>query len=78
MGETMITISNVITVDHPSEELVKWCKQNLKLRNPEYTKKKRMEALKQNRGHMLLCIIGSSVLMMKLFSVVPGKSSSIF
>ena len=38
----MITISNVITVDNPSAELLKWCKQNLKLRNPEYVKKKRM------------------------------------
>ena len=38
----MITVSNVITVDHPSEELVKWCKQNLKLKNPEYSKKQRM------------------------------------
>ena len=38
----MITISNVITVDNPSSELVKWCDQNLKLKNPEYAKKVRM------------------------------------
>ena len=38
----MITISNVITIDDPSAELLKWCKQNLKLRNPDYTKKQRM------------------------------------
>ena len=38
----MITVSNVITVDNPSAELLKWCRQNLKLRNPEYTKKQRM------------------------------------
>ena len=43
MGDQgLITVSNVITVDNPSAELLKWCKQNLKLRNPEYTKKKRM------------------------------------
>ena len=42
VGETMITVSNVITVDNPSAELLKWCKQNLKLRNPEYAKKQRM------------------------------------
>ena len=38
----MITVSNVITVDNPSAELVKWCRQNLKLKNPEFTKKQRM------------------------------------
>ena len=40
--EVSITISNVITVDHPSAELMKWCRQNLKLKNPEYSKKQRM------------------------------------
>ena len=38
----MITVSNVITIDNPSAELLKWCRQNLKLKNPEYTKKQRM------------------------------------
>ena len=38
----MITISNVITIDNPSAELMKWCRQNLKLKNPEYAKKQRM------------------------------------
>ena len=38
----MITVSNVITIDNPSAELVKWCRQNLKLKNPEYAKKQRM------------------------------------
>lgn len=37
-----ITISNVITIDNPSAELLTWCKQNLKLKNPEYAKKQRM------------------------------------
>lgn len=37
-----ITISNVITIDNPSEELTKWCRKNLKLKNPEYAKKQRM------------------------------------
>ena len=40
--EVSVTISNVITIDHPSAELLKWCKQNLKLKNPEYIKKQRM------------------------------------
>ena len=38
----MITISNVITIDNPSPELLKWCQQNLKLKNPDYDKKLRM------------------------------------
>ena len=38
----MITISNVITIDNPSKELLSWCTQNLRLRNPEYAKKRRM------------------------------------
>ena len=37
-----VTISNVITVDHPSPELLTWCTQNLRIRNPEYAKKQRM------------------------------------
>ena len=37
-----VTVSNVITVDNPSAELLTWCQQNLKLRNPEYDKKVRM------------------------------------
>jgi superfamily II DNA or RNA helicase len=42
VGETMITVSNVITIANPSAELLKWCRQNLKLKNPEYDKKQRM------------------------------------
>ena len=38
----MITVSNVITVENPSAELLTWCQQNLKLKNPEYDKKQRM------------------------------------
>ena len=38
----MITLSNVITIENPSEELLKWCRQNLKLKNPEFVKKQRM------------------------------------
>ena len=38
----MITVSNVITVDNPSQELRTWCTQNLRISNPEYEKKQRM------------------------------------
>ena len=38
----MITVSNVITIDNPSRELLSWCMKNLRLRNPDYDKKVRM------------------------------------
>ena len=37
-----VTVSNVITISNPSKELLKWCTQNLRIRNPEYAKKQRM------------------------------------
>ena len=37
-----VTVSNVITIDNPSRELLSWCTQNLRIRNPEYDKKVRM------------------------------------
>ena len=37
-----VTVSNVITINNPSAELLTWCQQNLKLKNPEYAKKQRM------------------------------------
>jgi superfamily II DNA or RNA helicase len=40
--EVSITVSNVITIDNPSRELLSWCTQNLRLHNPEYAKKQRM------------------------------------
>lgn len=37
-----ITVGSTITVEHPSTELVQWCKANLIISNPEYAKKLRM------------------------------------
>lgn len=37
-----ITVGSTITVEHPSPELVLWCKKNLIISNPEYAKKLRM------------------------------------
>ena len=37
-----IWVSNEIEVIHPTVDLVKWCKKNLILDNPEYQKKLRM------------------------------------
>ena len=38
----LITVSNVISVENPPDELVEYCKQHLVIPNPEYTKKIRM------------------------------------
>lgn len=37
-----ITVGGTITVEHPSSELVQWCKGNLIISNPDYAKKLRM------------------------------------
>ena len=41
-SEMTITVGSTITVEHPSSELVQWCKKNLVISNPEYAKKLRM------------------------------------
>lgn len=38
----LITISNVLTVENPTPEMMAWCKRELTITNPEYTKKVRM------------------------------------
>ena len=37
-----ITIGSQLTIENPSSEILKWCKDNLILDNPEYAKKVRM------------------------------------
>ncbi len=37
-----VTVGSTITVENPSQELIQWCSQNLKISNPEYAKKLRM------------------------------------
>ena len=37
-----IVVSNVLTIEEPTQELKAWCKKNLTLSNPEYAKKARM------------------------------------
>ena len=37
-----VTVSNNITITNPSPEVLTWCQTNLKLPNPDYTKKARM------------------------------------
>lgn len=37
-----VTVSNTLTITEPSRELIQWCKKNLIIANPDYTKKARM------------------------------------
>lgn len=37
-----VTVGSTIRVENPSDELMKWCDEHLKLANPDYTKKTRM------------------------------------
>lgn len=37
-----VTVSNNITINNPSPEVLTWCQTNLKLPNPDYAKKARM------------------------------------
>lgn len=75
-----VTISNVITIDNPSEKLMKWCQQNLKLKNPEYIKKQRMHFwlggtpewlyLYEVRGDKLILPFGT---LRQLVPLIPEK-----
>ena len=38
----LIEVSNTLTVENPTPEMVLWCKRNLTIPNPEYAKKARM------------------------------------
>lgn len=38
----LIEVSNTLTVENPTSEMVLWCKRNLIIPNPEYAKKARM------------------------------------
>lgn len=37
-----VVVANVLTISDPTPELLKWCKDNLILANPDYAKKQRM------------------------------------
>ena len=86
--EVSVTISNVITIDHPSAELLKWCKQNLKLKNPEYIKKQRMHfwtgktpeylTLYERQGDKLILPFGT---LRQLIPIIPeeeGRGNNVY
>lgn len=35
----LIEVSNTLSVNNPTKELMTWCKKNLVIANPEYAKK---------------------------------------
>ena len=84
----MITVSNVISVENPPMELVEYCKQNLVLRNPEYTKKQRMHFwvgntppnlyLYETRGNTLVLPYGTLREVIKIASSLGLDHSSIY
>lgn len=65
----IVTVSNTLAVDNPSAETLMWCKKNLTLSNPDYTKKARMHlwlgdtpktlSLYEQRGNTLILPFGT-------------------
>lgn len=49
----VIEVSNVLSVNNPSTDLIGWCKKNLTVANPDFTKKMRMNLWLGNTPKML-------------------------
>lgn len=49
----LIEVSNTLSVNKPTKELMTWCKKNLVIANPEYAKKARMNLWLGNTPKML-------------------------
>ena len=64
-----VTVSNVLTIENPTQDALMWCKRNLVITNPEYAKKARMHfwlgntpatlTLYETRGDTLLLPFGT-------------------
>lgn len=64
-----VTVGSTITIEQPSQELCQWCKQHLRIRNPDYLKKVRMHfwlgntpetlSLFETRGDTLILPFGT-------------------
>lgn len=64
-----VTVSNVLTIENPTQDALMWCKHNLTITNPEYTKKARMHfwlgntpatlTLYETRGNTLILPFGT-------------------
>ena len=65
----IITVSNTLTVENPTAEMLMWCKKHLTLPNPDYAKKLRMNlwlgntpkvlSLYEQRGNALVLPFGT-------------------
>lgn len=65
----IITVSNTLTVENPTAEMLMWCKRHLTLPNPDYAKKLRMNlwlgntpktlSLYEQRGNALVLPFGT-------------------
>jgi len=64
-----VTVSNVLTIENPTQDALMWCKHNLTITNPEYAKKARMHfwlgntpptlTLYERRGDTLILPFGT-------------------
>ena len=64
-----VTVSNVLTIENPTQDALMWCKRNLTITNPEYAKKARMHfwfgntpatlTLYETRGNALILPFGT-------------------
>lgn len=64
-----VTVSNVLTIENPTQDALMWCKRNLTITNPEYAKKARMHfwlgntpatlTLYETRGNALVLPFGT-------------------
>lgn len=64
-----VTVSNTVTIENPSLEVIQWCKKELTIPNPEYAKKARMHfwlgdtpkvlSLYEQRGDSLVLPFGT-------------------
>lgn len=64
-----VTVSNVLTIENPTQDALVWCKRNLVITNPEYAKKARMHfwlgntpptlTLYERRGDTLILPFGT-------------------
>jgi len=64
-----VTVGSTITIEQPSQELCQWCNQQLRIRNPDYSKKVRMHfwlgntpetlSLFETRGNTLILPFGT-------------------
>ena len=64
-----VTVSNVLTIENPTQDALMWCKRNLVITNPEYAKKARMHfwlgntpptlTLYERRGDTLILPFGT-------------------